>query len=60
MITTLCCPHCHKPMIWLGGNPIFSYWICKHCSIEFEYHIWTETFHDEINKDPLMTFKGLY
>ena len=52
MITTLCCPYCHKPMIWLGGNLIFSYWICKHCNIEFEYNIWTETFYDEIKKDP--------
>lgn len=41
------CPHCGRPMRWVAGNPIFTYWECKYCNREFEYNVWTETFHDE-------------
>lgn len=46
-ITLLKCPYCKKPMHWIMGNPVFSYWECYNCNKAFEYNIWTETFHDE-------------
>ena len=46
-ITTLTCPYCLNPMVWIAGNPIFTYWVCEGCNKEFEYNIFTETFYDE-------------
>ena len=49
-ITPLKCPYCKTPMRLICGNSGFSYWSCKICNKEFEFHIQTERFTDEINK----------
>jgi hypothetical protein len=32
----------------LGGNPVFSYWLCKHCWMEYEYNAILERLEDEV------------
>ena len=49
-ITPLKCPYCQIPMKLTCGNSGFSYWSCGICNKEFEFHIQTERFTDEINK----------
>ena len=49
-ITPLKCPYCKTPMRLTCGNSSFSYWFCVICNKEFEFHIQTERFTDEINK----------
>ena len=46
-ISPLKCPHCNQPMQLIEGNPVFTYWLCKHCNKEFEYDIWEEKFNAE-------------
>jgi hypothetical protein len=48
-MTLLRCLHCDQPMIWLGGNPVFSFWNCQKCRKEYSFNIWTEIFEDEID-----------
>jgi transposase-like protein len=48
MITGIKCPYCKTPMRLLGGNPVFSYWLCKHCWMEYEYNAILERLEDEI------------
>lgn len=50
------CPHCGKPMKWIMGNAIFSYWDCIPCNKSFEYDVWTEKFTDEVEmRSPVET-----
>ena len=47
MVTWLKCPRCNTPMRLIEGNPAFTYWLCKHCWMEFEYNIFSELLEDE-------------
>jgi DNA-directed RNA polymerase subunit RPC12/RpoP len=47
MMTGIECPYCNKPMRLIMGNPVSTYWICKKCKKEFEYHVFWETFTAE-------------
>lgn len=49
-ITFLKCPYCKIPMRLTCGNSGFSYWSCEICNKEFEFHIQTEQFTDEVNR----------
>ena len=49
-ITPLKCPYCKTPMRLTCENSGFSYWSCGICNKEFEFHIQTEQFTDEIDR----------
>ena len=49
-IIPLQCPYCKTPMRLTCGNSGFSHWSCRICNKEFEFHIQTERFTNEINK----------
>lgn len=48
MATWLKCPHCNTPMRLIGGNPVYTYWLCKSCWMEFEYNTLSEQFENEL------------
>ena len=48
MATWLKCPHCNTPMRLIEGNPVYTYWLCKCCWMEFEYNTLSEQFENEL------------
>lgn len=50
IVITPKCPYCRTRMNLISRNLVFSYWGCETCHKEFEIHIQTEQFTNEIDK----------